>query len=511
MPKKRARKPDLRRFVQVAKRPSLGVEVTTGQAWMGIDQQVGHGSADALFALSDEKYVAMLATGWDPDGLASSCWRGERPDLLLFHPGGRSWEPENWHGSRTRMIPPRLAGEIWWHVDALGQPEHSSPVEISRALAAGKAMVSADSDGVRRLAFPLKGDGCCPRPGALIVGLTAGGSREQVAQVLGDPLSTDADVFPLEGDLVRVSYDEAGLAEIALERRAPATTPVGLLGGILAALSAQEQDAAYRAISEIAGGRSRRWAVSSGFPRRSIVFDGGFELQVEHTRVLSVLVRLRADDRGPAFDGIRSLFPDAGGEPTRDDVERVLGAPASTTANASLHRFAEGDLVVEYGLGAGGETPVRLTAVQRGLSVSHGIMRWRSGELFTFLDILGCPQDHPLVAHVRDLPGVRLRFQRGAVTAVEVGGHGYQTERFAAFLDGMPPQPTRTDVPLGAPHDDGDHDDLRYVEQGCIHVRSDDGVHVSAITVSQETPRGLDLHGRWGALMSSGERERDPR
>ena len=52
---------DARSFVQVAQRPSLGVEISTGRAWVGVDQQVGHGSADALFALTEDAAEGQAA------------------------------------------------------------------------------------------------------------------------------------------------------------------------------------------------------------------------------------------------------------------------------------------------------------------------------------------------------------------------------------------------------------------------------------------------------------------
>ena len=82
------------------------------------------------------------------------------------------------------------------------------------------------------------------------------------------------------------------------------------------------------------------------------------------------------------------------------------------------------------------------------------------------------------------------------MTAVEIGGRGYQSERFAAFVDGMTGDPDRTGLLFGVPHDTGEHDDLRYFDQGCIHVHSNDGTRISTITVSQEPPRGVEIH-RW--------------
>lgn len=84
---KRAPKP-VPQFVQVARQPSLGVELTTGTAWIGVDRQVGHGSADALFALTAQQYVDALRGVGDAFRFASECWHGHHDDLRLFSPAG---------------------------------------------------------------------------------------------------------------------------------------------------------------------------------------------------------------------------------------------------------------------------------------------------------------------------------------------------------------------------------------------------------------------------------------
>lgn len=490
--------PDARSFVQVARQPSLGVEVATGRAWVGVDQQVGHGSADALFALTDEQYAAALI---DPSAIGTfemECWRGEHDDLLLHHP--RTGPPTHpWTGLRSRMIPPRLAGEIWHHVDALGRPEGSARLAVSRALAAGTALVTTDADGVVGLTFRLVGDGAYPRPAALVAGLTAGVDRERARSVLGDPVEVSADgsvVHAVEADRVRLGFAGDGLVEISLERPPSEGLPEGGIRAFLEVLGEPDGGAACRAVAALAGGTARRWAVSSGFLRRLIAFDGGVELQVQDARVLSSRIRLVNEADGGVYRHAGDLLAGVPRSPSRDDVHRALGPPAATSGSVELHRRGGCDLVVEYGPGAAGGIAREMTAVPTGTSVSHGIHRWRSGEFALFLDVLGLEESHPLVGQVRNLAGVRLGVHGGVVAEVVIGDAGHRTERLAAFVDGMPGEPTRTDVPFGRPSYVGDRDDLRDFDQGWVHVHAADGTSISTITISREAPRALDAH-RW--------------
>jgi hypothetical protein len=195
----------------------MGVEASTGQAWIGVDRQVGHGSADALFVLTDEQYAAGLIDGAALWLFQGECWRGEHDDLRLFHPSGAAWRPARWFSCRKRMIPPRFAGELWWHIDALGEPADGEQVDISRSLAAGTALVAAGPDGVSSMTFRLVGDGAYPRPAALIPGLSVGSDREQARAILGDPVSATSDERVVEGLRVRLGYADDGLVEIALD------------------------------------------------------------------------------------------------------------------------------------------------------------------------------------------------------------------------------------------------------------------------------------------------------
>ncbi|MFJ5881283.1 hypothetical protein [Kitasatospora cineracea] len=452
-------------FVQVVRQPSVGVAAATGRAWVGVDQQVGHGSADALFALTAEQYAAALAG----EGLGSfegECWRGGHDDLLLFHPGGGSWRPERWFPARARMLPPRFEGELWWHVDALDEPADGPQATAARLLAAG----------TDRTVFRLTGPGAYPRPAALIGGLGPGSDRARARAVLGEPVEEGGDLHAVEGDLVRLGYADGGLATIALERPAPRPLPTGPVRTFLAALGEPEGGPAFRAAARLAGGAHRRWAASSGWSRRLLAFDAGPEVQVGDGRVLSV--------RLPAA----GLLPG-----TRAEVHRVLGAPSATVRGTDLHRYGTRDLLVRYGSefdsAHPNAAPGPVTAVLRGVDAARDPHRWRSGEFTLFLDVLGRPQPDPLVELVRALPGVRLAVHRGLVDGVVIGDRGHRPERFAAFVDGMPAEPARTDVPFGRPDHRGEHDDLREFAQGWIHVHCPDGSTVGTVAVTRQPPR----------------------
>ncbi|GAA2092251.1 hypothetical protein GCM10009759_17780 [Kitasatospora saccharophila] len=480
------RGPEVRNFVQVVRQPSLGVELSTGRAWVGVDQQVGHGSADALFALTDEQYAAALAgEGLGP--FTGECWRGEHDDLLLFHPGGASWYPEHWHPARARMLPPRFEGELWWYVDALDGPADGPGAAVARLLA-------PTADGP---VFRLTGEDAHPRPAALIGGLGPGSDRARARAVLGEPVeadgdggdgngngnrSGDSDLHAVEGDRVRLEYADGGLVSIALERPAPRPLPDGPVRALLAVLGEPEGGPAFRELVRLAGGAHRRWASSSGPSWRLLAFDGGAEVLTRDGEVLGV--RLPAS--GPL--SASGLLPGS-----RTEVHRALGAPSATVAGTDLHRYGARDLLVGYGAefdsARPGAAPVRVTAVPRGVSVPRDPYRWRSGEFTLFLDVLGRPESHPLVGWVRALPGARLVLRRGLVTAVVVGEHGgHRAERLAAFVDGMPAAPARGDVPFGLPRERGERDDLREFAQGWIHVHCADGSAVSTVTVARQPP-----------------------
>ncbi|GAA2356647.1 hypothetical protein Cme02nite_50000 [Catellatospora methionotrophica] len=238
-PRRGGVQPDITCFVQVAANPSIGVELSTGRAWIGVDQQVGHGSADALFALTDQAYAAALDDGGTLWQFQGECWRGEHNDLRLFHPSGGAWLPERWFPCRKHPIPARFAGELWWHLAALGQPEDGEQGELSRSLAAGTALITTGPDGLSGMTFRLVGDDAYPRPAALIAGLTAGSDREHARTILGDTAGATSDEFAVEGVLLRLGYADAGLVEIVLERP-DSSPPDGSTGAATAAHRAPE-------------------------------------------------------------------------------------------------------------------------------------------------------------------------------------------------------------------------------------------------------------------------------
>lgn len=499
MGRKKNDRPDTKTFVQVNQRPSLGVEVDSGRPFIGVDQQVGHGSGDALFALTDEQYATALAGEVLEDGFVMECWRGEHDDLLLFYPGGRSFRPERWSFARTRRLPDPCRGEVWWHLDALGETPDSKSVETSRRLAADTAVVETDDDGVRSLTFALVCDGAYPRPVALIGGLTAGSTREQARSILGTPVDAATDTFQIEGYPVRLGFVDDGLVEVVLERNAPVPPPGGQLGVLLAAVGEPEAGPAFQAAAALAGGTHRRWAGSSGFPRRLLTFDGGVEMQVQDDRVLSVRVILSPEAGDSSYRHVEDLVPGAPWPFTRDSLRAALGGPVATSGRTDLYRYGRLDLVVEHGVVGkhgvlsehSGEVPTSITAVLGAVTVSHGINRWRSGEFTTFLDVLGRPSSNALVAQVSALPGVRVRVSKGVVAAVEIGTNKHAAERFEAFVDGMPGAPMITDIAFSRPEAFGNHDYVWEFEQGWIHARTSDGTRVTSITVAGVAPAGF--------------------
>lgn len=484
---------DTKQFVQVTQTPNLGVEVSTGRAWIGVDQQVGHGSADALFALTDEQYAGALVGNMADWQFTAECWRGEHDDLRLFRPGGGSWVPERWSPCRTRMMPPPFAGEIWWHIDALGEPVDSQRVEIARSLAADSALIATGPDGVNKVTFRLVGDGAYPRPAALIAGLTAGSDREQARAILGDPVDATVDEFVVEGARLRLGYVGDALTEFVLERPNTLPQPDGQIGVFLAALGEPEEGPAFQAAARLAGDKRRRWADWLGGRRRLLAFAGGVDMQLEDDRVLSVRINLMRTSGGSTYRHARNLIPGAAWPLSREGVRRVLGAPVASNSGADLHRYGHRDLLVEYGVGVENETPVAATAVISGVTVWHSFRRWRSGEFTLFMDILGREQTNPLVASVRGLEGVKLRMRGGIVSDIEIGTGGHQTERFSAFVDGMPGEPTRKDFPFGTPTYFGEWDYVWDREPGVVHVRTSDGDRIISISISQDLPRGIKL------------------
>lgn len=220
MSKSTGRKPDTRCFVQVVQHPSIGVEVSKGTPWIGVDQQIGHGSADGLFALTDDQYVRALAG--DRGDFEGECWRGEHPDLKLFDPGGtRTWRPDCWHPASRRTSAPWFDGELWWHVAALGTDVRGEAWTISRALSGGAVAMTESSGVIDRLDVALGGEQAYPRPDALIVKLPRGSDRDRAQSMIGRWLEGPADAFAVDGVHLGLSYDEDGLVGISLSRPKP--------------------------------------------------------------------------------------------------------------------------------------------------------------------------------------------------------------------------------------------------------------------------------------------------
>lgn len=490
--RKKKASPDTRKFVQVHSNPSMGIETSTGQAWAGVDQQVGHGSADALFGLTTDQYVDFMTTGGYGSPYMGECWRGEHPDELLFHPAGGSWKPEQWVPHRTRMIEPPFPGELWWHVDALGEPLDSRKVAIARELAADTAVIAHDADGVANVVIPLTGEGAYPRPSALVVGLTAGSTREQVHGIIGNPTDAD-DEFRVEGSVVRCTFVDDGLTGITLERNGSLPLPRGEIQEFLTVLGEPEEGAAHQRVARLAGGTNRRWAAHSGAQRNQLVFEGGVEMQVAEDRVLGTRILLPAPATVSTYGHASDLLADLKLPAPRVEVRAVLGMPHVPSSRADLYQYGWRTLIVEYQTIGEHEVASTITTVLTGTTVSEKYYHWRSGDFTRFLAILGRKLDNPLVQYVRDLPGVRVGMQRGVVALVEIGTAGYQSERFATFIDGMPAQATRKELPFGAPTYIGDADAVWEFESGVIHVRGTDDSLVTRITVCTEIPRGLKV------------------
>lgn len=497
-------------FVQVMQRPSVGVEVSSGRAWVGVDQQVGHGSADSLFALTEEQYTAAIADASISADLVHEYWRGEHDELRLFDPRRGGFRPTHWFPHRGRMPPPKFAGELWWHIDAIGAPMDDERVGISRRLAAGTGLVLGDAEGVRGMAFRLAGDGAYPRPAALIGGLRAGSDRERARAVLGPPVDASGTVFAIEGMRARLGFVNGGLTEIALEEAARQPLPGGQIGIFLSALGEPEEAPRFRAAAQLSGARNQRWMGSSGAGRRLLVFANGVEMQVEDDRVLSVRIGLSPGTTEPIYRHAGELVPGATWPLSRAALHQALGAPADSNGGTDLYRFGQRDLLISYELRSGDERPIEITAVLAGFTVSHALNRWRSGTVTLFLDLLGRDASNPLVVHAQGLRGVQLRMRANVVVAVEMNDRSIG---FEAFVDGLPANPRRNEIPFGAPTEYGMHDDLWAFEQGWVHVRSSWNGKIAKISVSleEELPKGLrvrpwrferDTMEKWRQLSS---------
>lgn len=479
---KRERRPDQRRFVQVRSSPSVGIELTSATPWVGIDQQVGHFSADALFALTDQQYREFLH-GWEHSGFAAECWRGEHPDLLLFHPGGAHPRPDDFRGHGQRMLSRAFEGELWWHLDALRSTE---ALDISRLLAGSGASHVEVESGAESIRFELGTDSPYPRPYALIDGVETGSTRAQVCAIVGDPITPGSDTHSVHDEFVDFEYVDGHLSVITVRRRPAATRPSGPVRRLLALLGTPEQGDHYRAWAGSVA--PKYWGGVGGWSRpRLITLGDALELQVEKGEVMGVRVRCtRTPDSTPAVRA--ALAPSW--PPTRDHIHEMLGKPSGHDRTSEIWRFEDCQVVVDYEDDGVARTATDLHVMQVG-----GYRRYRDdrayyqGEQALFLDTLGLEGGHPVVTHLRTVDGVGVRLSRGRVSEIAVG-----PERFSVFGSEMPANPTRWDVPLPWPGWSGARDDLREVtDRGWIHVHCRDGEHVSAITFSAEEPRGLNV------------------
>ncbi len=366
MSKNTPRKPDTRCFVQTGQRPNIGVEVSTGRTWVGVDQQIGHGSADALFALTHEQYPTAFRN--ELGSFEGECWRGEHPDLLIFSPGrAPTWRPECWHPLPDRAVPPRFAGELWRHVDALGTATDSSEARIADALAAGCAIVTEASGVIDGITFHLTGDGAYPRPAALISGLTAGSDRDRARAVIGGPIAGEEDVYAVEGDHLRLVFGDDGLVAVSLTPAPPRPAPEGWIRDILHLLGEPEGGPAYVRVAQIAGSRSTRREGLA--PTRWLIeFDGGVDVQVDTGRVAGVRLRFAQSPEGVGYRNPAELISGLAWPASRVSVLRALGAPDSTSGGRDLFRYGGRDLVVEYDRGI----VSALLVSPAGMSVAYG-------------------------------------------------------------------------------------------------------------------------------------------
>ena len=472
--------PDERCFLLVNSDLKVGVELSSGRPWVGVDQQVGHYSADALFALTDAQYTSALTAGWFEDGFPGKCWEGQHPERLLFHPARGSLRDDQWRTTRSRVLPPRFAGELFCHLDALGEPVDGEQASIVRRLAGSTSRMSGGADGVQRIEIALLGEGAYPRPGALIAGLAAGSDRAAARAVLGEPVDASADVFTVEGARVELVFTDEGLTAIVLEPAAVEPLPGGALGRILGALGLPEEGEKFTAVASLFGARTNRRMSGD---RRQCLFESGAELELRGGKVLGVSAPLSTT--ATTGEGTPELLPGVAWQPIRAQLRGALGAPADTRDDTDLHHFGDRQLLVKYGIGTEGETATSLTAVLTGETAWRKFPPWWSGDVTRFLDVLGRTASDPLVAYVRALPDVRVRLRGDVVTAVELDG---RTADFAGFVEGLPAVPRRADIAFCHPDEYGEHDDLWNMRPGWLHVRAGTGGRVENIRVCQERP-----------------------
>lgn len=467
---------DIRRFVEIHPNLSIGIEVSTGRAWMGIDRQIGHGSADNLFALTPEQYVGQLREDGDIRDLIQECWEGRHEDLIIFEARSTATRPEHFEGYQPRLIRPVIRGEIWRHIDALGMPVESERAGISRQLADGKVTVTSDVDGIVSLAFDLIGENAYPRPEALIAGVGPGSTDAEICEVFA---AEAVEALSLEGHTVSAEFAGDGLVKVTLVCRVPRALPADTDETYMKALSDEEEGAAFRAAVTLAGGAAVRWAASSRSGRRLTELKNGGEILVESDRVVSLCFSTMP----------KGFFRRLSGTPTRAEVHNAIGHPTDANTSEDLYCFAGGDVVFRYG-----HTPeptlTQLQIVASGQAVVHRVLRWRSGDITRLIDVLGRAPSNSLVAAVKNMRGVVCRTKSGQVSSVELDLSVARN----TFLHGerLIERPSAADLGLWRPTvAEGEHVVWELYDGGWIHARvSADGV-VQRLTVSLDPPDGI--------------------
>ena len=471
-------------FVQVSTDPSLGVETTSGRAWVGVPRESGPGEAEFLYLLTEAQYVAALADPRSIDEFARECWRNEHEDLCLYTPPSPLARPTRFASARKRPLPPPWTGEIWHHADALHGPVgDGTEAIVSRALS-GEPMIRHHRDGTSSATFRLTGEGAYPRSGALVGGLGPGATRDDAHRILGPPLD-GGETYAIEGDRLRLEFIAGGLSELVVERPRRPAPPTPALQRLIDTLLTPDGGDAYKQFTAATGRLTRRRIASAS---RRLSFETGVEM---HTRDAQV-VAIRAPLQVTRF--VADLFPHAQLPPSREAIEGVLGPPAYRAAGCDLYLYGDGDseLIV-----ADADTPTaELWAVPRGMVPATDSWRGPSGEFTLFLDVVGLPVSHPLAQQVQLLPGVQVTPRRGAVAAVRVSLDGDGKDRRAAFLDVAPPGNSRAEIGLRHPRFSGERDDVYAFEDKWIHVHAPDGSRVTRITVQADYPHGLHGHAR---------------
>lgn len=463
-------------FLETSAERKVGIELASGRAWMSVERPVGHGSENVLFELTAEQYLAELTGQGHYPSLEGAFWRGAHDELILAPPRGRV-NPRNWEGLPTRIFPARVAGELWRIIAALGRPADSVAVLNAQRLAAGTAALAVEDGTVRAISVRLNGADAYPRPGAVIAGLDAGNTRAQVGAVLTE---LDDDAFSIADALVRCEFIDDELVGVTFERPTPPPLPGGTLGTYLTMLGDVEAGPAFQVAVALAGGVARRWAGGIDVAgNRLIELENRGELMIRDGRVDA----FRLPQLGHTL-GTTDVV-------SRESVHDELGAPSETRGDTDFYSFATCDVKLTYGLIPG---RVAVHAALRGGDARLQINRWRSGELIRYLDVLRRPVADSLAVAVRAAHAVTVRHDGEVVTAIELAGPGAV---FDTFIDGMPKDATREDIPLrGAILDTATDSVWEFQDVAYVHVRGRAGAPLVSICVSVAPPDVLSERTR---------------